>query len=162
MSSHCWRQSVHRRKWVLCCAGKIRNPLSLIVVGLRNVQQQRFASGQEWLSTTISSMLSSYSFSVIVSSLVFRYIGTTTPKINWYQQSYSELIPMQHTKVLILADRLCQHRNMMENSVWTVPDASPSHQHPYHMVYSCLVNSTVCCGTSLLRDQCNGVMEITG
>ena len=41
------------------------------------------------LSEKISSMLPSYSFPVMVSSLVFRYIERTTPKTNEYQQLYS-------------------------------------------------------------------------
>ena len=40
-------------------------------------------------------MLSLYSFPVIVSSSVFRYIEKTTLKINEYQQLHSELIPSE-------------------------------------------------------------------
>ena len=49
------------------------------------------------VSEKISSMLPSYSFSVIVSSSVFRYIEKTTPKINEYHQLHSEHIPSRNS-----------------------------------------------------------------
>ena len=60
------------------------------------------------VSEKLSSMLSSYSFLVIVSSSVFRYIEKTTPKINEYQQLYSEPIPsLNHTLYEEVNSRKC-------------------------------------------------------